>query len=79
MKTRKFQMYRGKDKSGISGVGWIMEGVEFFNGKVCITWHGKVKSISVYDSFQEFVETHIDNHSNETVILWEDGSEITYE
>lgn len=75
--VKRFSMVRGGDESGVSGVGHVLDGVEFQNGKVAVTWYGKgdvdATSVAVYDSFDDFHAIHVASHpSNNTDIRWED-------
>lgn len=64
-------MYRRFDASGVSGVGRVLDGTIFPNGKVCVCWRSESSSIGVYDSWQEFLDIHVSAHpSNQTEILW---------
>lgn len=79
MITRKFKLYRKRDKTGISGTGLVAEGVQFFNDKVALTWTSSVKTMEVMDSWKDFLTIHIHNHNNNSTIVWEDGEEENYE
>lgn len=69
MKT--FIMIRKGDESGVSGIGHVLDGVEFENGQVVVSWLTGYNSIGVYPSFEEFRKIHIDSHpTNETSIEW---------
>jgi hypothetical protein len=70
-------MYRKGDESGVSGIGHILDGIQFDNGKVVVTWYGKGKvqasSVAVYDSFEDFEKIHITSHpTNDTEIIWKE-------
>lgn len=55
-------MIRDEDVSGISGVGWVADVVEFENGKCVVAWltrkTGDVASVSVFDSLEEIQRIH---------------------
>ncbi len=75
--SKKFAMIRVNDVGGVSGTGHILDGVEFSNGKVAVTWLGKgsvqASSVSVWDNFDDFMSVHVHSHpGNETKIIWED-------
>ena len=63
---RTFEMHRKNDETGISGTGKVLEGVEFSNGKVAVSWTGsnrvKAQSVGVYDSMEDFKEIHVNHH-----------------
>lgn len=73
---RRFTLFREKDASGVSGVGRVLDGVVFHNGKTVVCWRTLVSSVSVYDNFEDFRFIHIDSHpDNGSVIRWE-GQEV---
>lgn len=72
---KNFVMQRKNDKSGVSGIGIVLEGSVFTNGKTVVSWMGKsevqVKSLSVFDSFEDFIRVHVSSHpENITEIIW---------
>lgn len=77
-------MHRSGDESGVSGTGYVLEGVEFTDGTVVVRWtvEGMPTSTAVYPNFDAFRQIHIDSHpSNDTVIDWfEEGliERVTY-
>ena len=79
MDSKKFKLYRKRDKTGISGTGHVAEGVMFCNGKVTCVWTSNVKSVEVLDNFEDFLVLHVHNHNNDSTIVWEDGKEEVYE
>lgn len=70
---RRFYMMRMEDESGVSGVGIILEGVEFSNGKTAITWHSHMGVVGVYDSVKVVQLLH--GHEGKTEIKWIDEEE----
>lgn len=73
---RSFEMERPFDETGVSGTGIVLEGVEFFNGKVVVCWksNGNASSIGIFNSFEDFCKIHVDSHpNNKTVINWYDN------
>lgn len=67
MKT--FKLFRKKDISGVSGTGWVAEGIEFSNGKVAITWLGDVSSVTVYNTIDEARQIH--GHGGNTLFVYD--------
>ena len=66
-----FKLTRKYDASGVSGVGTVLEGVEFSDGSVVISWLTKYKSLGIYPSYSEFKAVHIDSHpDNDSEIIW---------
>lgn len=74
--SRKFKLIRQNDFGGISGTGHVLDGIEFDNGKVAVTWYTKnvsATSVAVYDSYKDFDSLHVSAHpDNNTKVIWED-------
>lgn len=71
MKT--FALIREADESGVSGIGKVLEGVVFSDGRTVIRWcvKGQVNSTAIYSSFEHFMAIHVDSHpTNESKIVW---------
>jgi len=70
-KMRRFVVYRKEDESGVSGTGYIAEGVEWSDGSMELKWttrhrlpgHG-------YPTVKEFLNLH--GHDGKTQIIWID-------
>ena len=76
---RRFTMGREFDRSGVSGTGIVLEGVQFSTGVVVIHWLTPPPrgSISIFDSFEQFMAIHVLPHpDNRTVVVFEDGEEL---
>lgn len=70
---RVFAMVRNGDQSGVSGIGRVLDGIVWGNGKVTVCWRTQNVSIAVYDSFEVFEAIHITPHpDNGTEIEWAD-------
>ena len=70
---RRFFMRRKIDETGISGTGFVVEGVVFHNGVVAAQWITDTTSTGIYRTMEEFVAIHVDGHgegANE--IVWVD-------
>lgn len=65
---RKFYLSRVEDKSGVSGVGIVAEGVQFENGKCVLSWLTAHTSIAIYDNIEELEAIH--GHNGKTVVVW---------
>jgi hypothetical protein len=79
---RPFTMSRDFDVSGVSGTGVVLEGVLFSTGVVVVHWLTPPPrgSISVWDSIEQFLDIHVRPHpANKTVLVFDDGEEITWE
>lgn len=69
---RRFQLFRDVDVSGVSGTGYVAEGVLFRDGTVAVRWYGKYPSTAVWDSMDSMIGVH--GHGGTTRIKWEDAA-----
>lgn len=69
---RRFILERTDDETGMSGTGTVAEGVEFSNGKVCLTWLSTYHSIVIYDNIKEVEWIHGHGGSGKTKVIWLD-------
>jgi hypothetical protein len=75
---RTFSMVRNFDESGVSGIGKVLDGVIFPCGKVAVCWdpvnptgNESVNSVAVFDTFEAFLNIHVDAHpDNGTDIIF---------
>lgn len=67
---RRFELQRDHDPTGVSGTGVVASGVEFDDGKVCIRWKGKHRSIVLWDNIESVLIIH--GHNGATRIVWID-------
>ena len=73
-----FTVIRKADESGVSGIGRVLDGVLWHNGKVTVCWRTDVdasmhghSSIGIYDSWNAFAHIHINSHpTNGTVVAF---------
>lgn len=70
---RRFCLVRTVDVSGISGTGWVAEGVEFSDGVCVIRWRGEHQSTVVWPSMEDVIAIH--GHGGATQIGWLDDSQ----
>tara|TARA_Y100000034_G_scaffold100910_1_gene124806 strand:+ start:530 stop:865 length:336 start_codon:yes stop_codon:yes gene_type:complete len=78
--ARTFVVVRQDDESGVSGVGTIVEGVEFSNGQVVVRWLTAVNSVAVFNSLEDFLKVHVKSHLiNRTILTFSDGEETIYQ
>lgn len=63
-----FKLYRHEDPSGVSGIGYVAEGVQFSSGKCVLSWTTGHQSIAVYDSMADLVAIH--GHDGATRVRW---------
>jgi len=72
---RRFRLLRNEDATGISGTGYIAEGVEFSTGKCALAWLTKYSSVALYDNIATLEAIH--GHGGKTLIEWEDAHTTT--
>lgn len=67
-----FSMIRRYDTSGVSGMGYVLDGAIFHNGKVIVCWRTNGRSsVGIYENMDEFRKIHIASHlMNKTEIIW---------
>jgi len=68
--SRRFQLHRDEDESGVSGVGIVAEGIEFTGGMVALSWLSPHAAVSVYANMK-VVET-LRGHGGKTRVVWTD-------
>lgn len=74
--TRRFQLERLNDVSGVSGVGIVADGVQWPDGKVTVRWRGPRPSTVCWDGMADVVAVH--GHQGATRVLWlDDNAEPT--
>jgi hypothetical protein len=75
---RNFWFYRNEDVSGISGTGYVAEGVVFSSGKVAISFFPVaptfVSNVINFSSMDDVEKIH--GHDGKTEIHWELKSKI---
>lgn len=71
---RTFKFFRKEDVSGVSGTGFVAEGVQFASGKVAISFYPVeptfVASVIIFNSMDEVEKIH--GHDDKTEIWWDD-------
>ena len=78
---RTFTVARQSDETGVSGIGVIIEGVEYATGQVVIHWLFPPPrgGIAIFDSLDDFFKVHVLPHPiNKTIITFEDGKQKTF-
>ena len=65
---RTFYLHRKKDVSGVSGTGFVAQGVVFQSGSVVIEWTVLPHTIAIHDSIDSLLQVH--GHGGNTVIVW---------
>lgn len=72
MTTRRFELHRDIDHSGVSGTGIVAEGLEFTDGAVALRWLGRwPSSVVFHDRGIEAVKA-VNGHNGSTRIVWLD-------
>lgn len=67
---RTFHLQRSEDATGVSGVGRVAEGIQFTNGRCCLSWCTEVSSIGVYQSIEDLIAIH--GHSGQTKVVYDE-------
>ena len=67
---RRFELHRDVDVSGVSGTGHVASGVVFDDGKVCVRWNGRHRSMVLWDSIDAVLAVH--GHGGATRLVWID-------
>jgi hypothetical protein len=70
--TRRFELVRHADPSGVSGPGIVADGVEFADGTVVMRWTCSRPATSVWASLDDLITIH--GHNGRTVVRWLDSS-----
>jgi hypothetical protein len=68
---RRFVLDRLSDESGVSGTGFVAEGVEFTDGTVALRWNSDLTSTAIYSNIQDVDMIH--GHNGQTQIRWVDN------
>ena len=70
--TRRFQLHRDNDVTGVSGTGIIAEGVEFSDGTVALRWTSAwPTSVVFHDRGMEGIYA-VHGHNGQTRVKWLD-------
>lgn len=67
---RRFRLKRNEDESGVSGVGYVAEGIQFSDGTCAMHWTSVTSCTAIYHSHVELI--HIHGHGGKTEIEWVD-------
>lgn len=83
---RRFLLQRIEDESGVSGSGFVAEGIQFTNGLCSLTWRyvngsgvaiGDWSSVAVYSSLDKLNQIH--GHGGKTLIRFIDEVDPPHE
>ena len=67
---RRFVLVRKEDVSGVSGIGPVVEGVQFSNGEVVLRWTTALSSLGIYSCIDTVLKIH--GHEGRMEINWVD-------
>lgn len=67
---RRFYLNRKSDPTGVSGTGYVADGVLFDDGVVVIRWRGEHRTTTVHTSLESVKAIHL--HVGATEIVWID-------
>lgn len=67
---RMFYLWRVVDETGISGTGFVAEGVQFTDGTCALRWLTKHSSTCTYANLDDMKAIH--GHGGKTRVLWDD-------
>lgn len=67
---RLFILCRDEDVSGLSGVGHVAEGVQFWDGVCALRWRTDIRTTTVYDSVEDLMKLH--SHEGKTTLKWDE-------
>jgi len=70
--TRRFELHRAQDITGVSGTGTVAEGVLFSDGTVAMRWRGDHPSTVFHDKGLAAVDA-IHLHHGASRLVWLDG------
>lgn len=72
---RRFRLNRVDDVSGVSGTGFVAEGVEFSNGMVALSFIGPFHGVETWTSLKEMKNVHGHGGKTRVVFLDEDPTQ----
>jgi hypothetical protein len=67
---RRFVAHRKTDISGVSGIGYVAEGIQFHDGQVVVSWFGQHHICEFPGSVETWLQVH--GHNGATTIEWLD-------
>lgn len=70
IELRRFRLKRIEDESGVSGTGYVAEGVQFTDGTCVLHWLSPTTCTAIYHSYVELI--HIHGHEGKTTLEWVD-------
>lgn len=73
MTTRRFELHRDTDVSGVSGTGVVADGILWPDGSANIRWRGAMPSVVFWHSMEHAEAVH--GHVGSTRFVWLDGGQ----
>ena len=67
---KRFVVHREVDVSGVSGTGYVAEGIQFHDGQVVVSWFGKQHIFECPKDLETWLSVH--GHAGATTIQWID-------
>lgn len=61
-------LYRTEDETGISGTGFVADGMHFDDGTIVLKWRGSTSSVGVYQSKADVEAIH--GHGGKTQVRY---------
>jgi hypothetical protein len=71
-KFKRFYLVRNVDKTGMSGTGYVAEGVQFSDGTCILKWISTTSAIGIYHSTVEMLHIHTHGGKDATKIEFVD-------
>jgi L-alanine-DL-glutamate epimerase-like enolase superfamily enzyme len=71
-KFKRFYLKRIEDETGISGTGYVAEGIQFSDGTCVLHWLTTTTSTGIYHSIVEMEYIHGHRGSGKTVVIFQD-------
>lgn len=68
---RNFRLLRHHDTSGVSGTGWVAEGVQFTCGMVALSWLSDKHVVAIYEDMETLIRVH--GHGGDTEVVFTDS------
>lgn len=72
---RRFGIWRTRDITGQSGIGWVMSGIEYPDGSVATRWANSPSGIAtttVWPDVESVLKIH--GHSGSSHLIWLDNA-----
>lgn len=73
-KVRPFYLERHVDESGMSGTGYVAEGVQLPTDLMVMWWLVEPHSVQVYASAEDLVHVHGHGDARTTELVWKDDA-----